>query len=381
MSAPNLRAVPRTAPAQPGLPLPAPPDRPFVSLARETHIGGGPVRKLVYLVLASYCPVMTKAWAARGNPHRETLQRVCEIGRIRTLDTHLAALRADGWISWTRQGRGHASEFEVRLAPIQAAIQGGQELHPECNSTDLRVALSGRKSCTLRAEELHSECKHKAAEDHGSDLQQQQEQAPSAPEGTGAPVQHDAGRESDPPPAPTTAQIDLLEVCADRLNATMPGDRLLARVDRRAVQQQIAIAKRMRVSAGDFKHKHKADAEVLVDSGADNGIQWREVMQRCPCGAVRYVTLHRDGAETEVGEWVLCSLLATAFGDGDYLAGDDVEPGDTMLSGWRQPYTWSETKRQTKTPWKCRGCGAETADFPGSGCEGCGGTVFNGGER
>ena len=70
----NLKAVPRRAPTQqPDLPLPPPPARPFVSLARETHVGAGPVRKHVYQTLASYCPLMAKSWAARGHVYRETL--------------------------------------------------------------------------------------------------------------------------------------------------------------------------------------------------------------------------------------------------------------------------------------------------------------------
>ena len=384
MTPASLRAVQRTAPAQPDLPLPAPPDRPFVSLARETRIGGGPVRKLVYLVLASYCPLMTKAWAARGNPHRETLQRVCEIGRIRTLDTHLAALRADGWISWTRRGRGHASEFEVRLAPIQEAIQGGQELHPECNSNDLRVALSGSKSCTLRAEELHSECKHKAAEDHGSDLQQQQQgSALVRGEGTTVPVQHAT---SDAlPPAPTERQIAMIRACADRLGAEQPADSLL--VDRRAVERLIPMAKKVREREGDFKHKHKTEAEIVIAVGRDAGILWRTVVQRCECGALRTATVCRDG-DVDAFPWVLAAELAEVTGDGDYLRRVDACHGDRPLKGWREPLTWGEVDAKVPRPapapapvvqvdsWRCAACDLETVGEQPEACE-CGCTAFS----
>ena len=382
MTPANLRAVTRPAPAQAELPLPAPPHRPFVALARDTRIGAGPVRKAVFLALATYCPLMAKAWIARGRVKRETLLTATEIAKMETLDGHLAGLRADGWIVWKRTGR--TSEFEVRLRVGIEAVpdppsDGGSDPPSDGGSAgESRSPISGNAIPHLREADPPSDGgSTEAAEGSGRILQQQQQQAPLALEDTGAPVQHGGVGESDPPRAPTTAQIELLEVCADRLTAAMPGDRLLG--DRRAVQQQIAIAKRMRVSEGDFKHKHKTDAEILIDSGIAAGIQWRDVVQRCPCGALRSATLYRDGAQ-EDGEWVLCSLLATACGDGEFMSGEDVEPDDAMLSGWRPPYTWSEVKRQpTAAAWKCRGCGAETGDFPASGCEGCAGTAFDGG--
>ena len=60
---PPLQPVAPGLPKQGQLPLPDPPQRPFVALARESRVGG-PVRKLVYMVLASFCPVMAHSWTA-----------------------------------------------------------------------------------------------------------------------------------------------------------------------------------------------------------------------------------------------------------------------------------------------------------------------------
>ena len=60
-----LEMVPRTKAQQATLPLTAVPDRPFLALARDARVGGL-VRKLVYLVLASYCPTQAKEWRAKG---------------------------------------------------------------------------------------------------------------------------------------------------------------------------------------------------------------------------------------------------------------------------------------------------------------------------
>lgn len=113
---PPLHPVAPGLPRQGKLPLPDPPQRPFVALARESRVGG-PVRKLVYMVLATYCPVMAYSWVATGRVRRETLRQACELKKMDNLDTNLRQLRADGFISWTRTPG--ASVFEVRLSPLR----------------------------------------------------------------------------------------------------------------------------------------------------------------------------------------------------------------------------------------------------------------------
>ena len=113
---PPLQPVAPGLPRQGKLPLPDPPQRPFVALARESRVGG-PVRKLVYMVLATYCPVMAYSWVATGRIRRETLRQACELKKMDNLDTNLRQLRADGFISWTRTPG--ASVFEVRLSPLR----------------------------------------------------------------------------------------------------------------------------------------------------------------------------------------------------------------------------------------------------------------------
>ena len=110
-----MRPLARLEPVQQNLPLPPPPWRPFFALAREVPVGN-PTSKYVYLVLASYCPIMARAWSAVGRVRRTTLQRVCEFKKIQTLDLHLRALRDAGYADWSRTGR--ASEFIIRLSPL-----------------------------------------------------------------------------------------------------------------------------------------------------------------------------------------------------------------------------------------------------------------------
>ena len=145
-----LRVVPRPVPQPTDLPLPDPPRRPFIALARMCVVGG-PMLKHVFMVVTSYCPVMASDWEARGFALRETLRRDCEFAKVETLDRYLKLLQLAGWIDWTHQwGHGtrgqSASEFLVRLSPVQVADrirpprQGGQlgpnvaarrELHTE----------------------------------------------------------------------------------------------------------------------------------------------------------------------------------------------------------------------------------------------------------
>ena len=131
----SMRPLPRLEPVQQDLPLPAPPWRPFFALAREIPIGN-PTSKFVYMMVASYCPVMARAWSAVGRVRRKTLQRVCEFKKIETLDLHLRALRTAGYADWSRTGR--ASEFTLRLSPLHilglegqpALASGGEAVDP-----------------------------------------------------------------------------------------------------------------------------------------------------------------------------------------------------------------------------------------------------------
>ena len=131
----SMRPLPRLEPVQQDLPLPPPPWRPFFALAREIPIGN-PTSKFVYMMVASYCPVMARAWSAVGRVRRKTLQRVCEFKKIETLDVHLRALRDAGYADWSRTGR--ASEFTLRLSPLHilglegqpALVSGGEAVDP-----------------------------------------------------------------------------------------------------------------------------------------------------------------------------------------------------------------------------------------------------------
>ena len=129
----SMRPLPRLEPVQRKLPLPPPPFRPFFALAREIPIGNA-TSKFVYMMVASYCPVMARAWSAVGRVRRKTLQRVCEFKKIETLDLHLRALRAAGYADWSRTGR--ASEFVVRLWPLHILGSQGQSALPSNRGSD-----------------------------------------------------------------------------------------------------------------------------------------------------------------------------------------------------------------------------------------------------
>ena len=349
----NLKAVPRSAPTQqPDLPLPPPPARPFVSLARETHVGAGPVRKHVYQTLASYCPLMAKSWAARGHVYRETLLRVTEIAKLQTLDKHLSALRADGWITWERRGQ-KASEFEVRLRPeLRITAAPDSPLEGESGAADSplegesRYPISGTQTPHLGYPDSPLEGEYKATEGSEDPLAAASP-VPTARDEAADPNQRICG-DLDPSAAqeqPTAKQIKLLEVCADRLGAEMPGSWL--RGDRRAVQRQIKIAMQTRKRDRDWKHQHGSEEEILIDSGRDGGILWRGVVQRCTCGALRSATLYRDGSE-EALAWVLCSELAEMIGDREFSRRAAAPDGDIELTGWREPMSWSEIEARTQ---------------------------------
>ena len=346
--APTLVAVPRGAPSQTKLPLPDPPERPFVALARESRVGG-PVRKLVYLVVASFCPVMTKGWKAIGKVRRETIRAACELGKLDTLDQHLRRLRDDGYISW-RRTRG-ASEFEVSLSPLRV-------LEATKNPPLRRIQDSpsqGESQPVSEIQDSPSQGESQPVSEIQDSPSQGDSDSPSQgdsrlPLSRGVEVATEVGPEvttaaaaAQGPGQVTEKQVKLLLVCADRLKAVAEPE-LWRAATSETIQQQICAA--MDARAEKPRHRHTVAAEVLTGSGEDGGILYRDVVQRCRCGAVRSVSLNRSGAEFDRSDgWRLCGEIAQFLdtsrqerADVFILTGDGVP-----LTGWHDgSFTWSD---------------------------------------
>ena len=366
-----LREAPRAEPRQEKLPLPPVPERMFMTLARNCDVGGGPVRKLVFLVVASYCPGKVSQWEARGYPSRETLRRICQLANMDTLDRHLRALREDSWMTWThrrgKKGQQGASEFTVRLAPLREALTG--ESSPFIRPKEVQTPESQNPTSWGSGTETRTPRHGGLAENQNPTSWGTEVAATAAKQGSTLPLsgadvpggrcKSDGERSSDEgaavesrvaaknPERASEKQIKLLEVCADRLNAE-PDPDIWRAANRATIQRQIRIA----MLARDEKprHRHEAEAEILIRSGEDGGILHRDVVQRCRCGAVRSVSLNRSGGEVDMSDgWRLCGEIAQSLdtsrsqGDVDLFALNGA--GDVELTVWHDgQFTWSDVE-------------------------------------
>ena len=380
--APTLAVVPRRAPSQAKLPLPDPPERPFVALARESRVGG-PVRKLVYLVVASFCPVMTKGWKAIGKVRRETIRAACELGKLDTLDQHLRRLRDDGYVTW-RRTRG-ASEFEVSLSPLRVLeatkrppLKGSQDSPSQGESRPVpenqespsqgesrpvpenqESPSQGESRPVPENQESPSQGESRPVPENQESPSQGESESPSqgesrVPLSGGVEVAIEVGSEvttaaaaaahsSKDPRQVTDKQVKLLLVCADRLKAVAEPE-LWRAATCETIQRQICAA--IDARAEKPRHKHAVAAEVLTGSGEDGGILYRDVVQRCRCGAVRSVSLNRSGAEFDRSDgWRLCGEIAQ-FLDTSRRERADVftlSGAGVPLTGWHDgSFTWSD---------------------------------------
>ena len=355
-----LREAPRAEPRQEKLPLPPVPERMFMTLARNCDVGGGPVRKLVFLVVASYCPGKVSQWEARGYPSRETLRRICQLANMDTLDRHLRALREDSWMTWAhrrgKKGQQGASEFTVRLAPLREALTGDSSpfIRPkEVQTPEFQTPTAWGSGTETRTPQRGGLDEFQnptsgilaTAAKQGSTLPSSGADVPSGRSNESAAVESRVAAKN--PERASEKQIKLLEVCADRLNAEPDPDMWRA-ADRATIQRQIRIA----MLARDEKplHRHKAEAEILIGSGEDGGILHRDVVQRCRCGAVRSVSLNRSGGEVDMSDgWRLCGEIAQSLdtsrsqSDVDLFALNGA--GDVELIVWHDgQFTWSEVE-------------------------------------
>ena len=340
MSARPLGLVSSPGPAQPDLPYPPPPDRPFVALARDAQIGGGPVRKWVYVALATYCPLMAQEWIARGYPRRETLLRVCEIVKLDTLDGHLRALRDAGWIDW-RKGR-RASEFEVRLAapPLREVaktphLRGSLEvLDSPSNGVskpcaeESRHPISGNKTPHLRDLDSPSNGVHKCFEESEDCTKQSSDQnkTPAAPA-------------TAPPAGATEKQVWALVRLAGKF---------------RAVSDEAAYARLTKKEGGEWIERLNSRLPLPKDHRHEPAERAGDV-DRCMCGVVLF-----NG-----GDWTLLparNLPATWEAISTSLA---PRPGSVEDRRIR------EARRNDNRPARCPDCSHAICPGDCDDCQGC----------
>ena len=387
-----LRVVPRPVPQPTDLPLPDPPRRPFIALARMCVVGG-PMLKHVFMVVTSYCPVMASDWEARGFALRETLRRDCEFAKVETLDRYLKLLQLAGWIDWTHQwGHGtrgqSASEFLVRLSPVQVADrirpprQGGhypaktpmsggslpelpinkdphvREQRPPCQGTKTpmsggAVVAEGSKDEDLRPSAAAEEICSSPPAAGGLPTAAAAQSDLTAAGAAGTPSSSVSGGAVETGVGASEKQIKLLVVCADRLKAT-PTPELWRSADRTAVQAQIAAA--MEAREEKPRHRHQVDEEIRdrCNRQEETSALYLDGVQRCRCGAVRFFIRQKPEMDPdEYGPWFLCGETATAVildgngaeaGDWGRGAAFDADDEALKLTGWRRPFTWSEVE-------------------------------------
>ena len=432
----GMHSLPRLEPVQQDLPLPAPPHRPFFALARDVQIGNA-TSKFVYMVIASYCPVMARAWSAVGRVRRKTLQKACEFKKMDTLDLHLRALRTARYLDWSRTGR--ASEFIVNLSPLQILGSQGRSAIPRNGGSEdpARVGdpplggVSVTAFCGADPPLNGGSAGGRVPRNGGS-------ARPSASDpplnGGSAPLFGD----SDPPPSGGSArsgvsgrsprnggsespsrgrfrnpvsrsgvvvegsqgvhpaaaaagrvglgdrQVKLLEVASDRLGAAACPD-LWRAASPEALQRQMSAAVRYRDRLQWVAHSHAVESEVLCAYGVVAGSPWMTVVQRCACASARIVRQTRSTGRADLLEWSLCGFVASHAVDTAFLGALSDAPGGAefivSLADWSDPYSLADIGILAESglpPPAVVGLparGARAAADPGVECPACGAVV------
>ena len=176
----------------------------------------------------------------------------------------------------------------------QAHTQYGPQAHtqygPQAHTQGLYVGLHGDLSTETSPAADRSKQRARAPE---RQQQQQGEQADNR--------------------STTDKQITLLEVCADRLDAE-PAVDVWQAAPTDAVQKQIRAAMKARGADQRVRmpHTHDVDGETVIACGENGAMLFREVLQRCACGAVRRTYIDQAGAGDDA-LWVLCGETAHAL--------------------------------------------------------------------
>ena len=121
--APGLVALVNPKPRLPGSKA-EPGTSPFVCRVRDLKLGS-PVRKLVLLTIATFCPVYTDGEAGECWPSNRTLCGAAEIC-MRTLKANMQGLVDDGWLG--RRGRGRGRRLAVNLNPRMVQLLHHSEI-------------------------------------------------------------------------------------------------------------------------------------------------------------------------------------------------------------------------------------------------------------
>ena len=156
----------------------------------------------------------------------------------------------------------------------------------------------------------------------------------------------------------TDKQIAYLKVLADRVGADHDED-LWRAADPKRLQQQIKTAKVVKERKG--KHTHAALEEAAFRVGVENKIGYREVVQRCECGAARSAIVDRAVGVNNPKPWILAGYLV------DYLVGltelhgpmtdaelseyngPGLEDAEALAGRWSAPMTFGEAQHLLET--------------------------------
>ncbi len=170
---------------------------------------------------------------------------------------------------------------------------------------------------------------------------------------------HTAGQTGGGAPrGATDKQIKYLKVLADRVGADHAED-LWRAADPKRLQAQMNAAKPFKDLK--VKHVHLVQDEAAFRVGVEHKIGYKDVVQRCGCGAVRQAVVDRAGAvAVPENPWVLSGYLVDYLVDLNELHGPmtDAEKAyyregdadvEALAGRWSVPMTFSEVKHLYET--------------------------------
>ena len=280
----------------------------------------------------------------------------------RTVRRCVQALIDRGLIQTDNRKGGHAPTTWTVHA-FSPSVLGGQDVRP------------GRTGCPARADRMSAEVSNRSTAPMERVLlasKQQPDGAPAPPAvavkqpdatneqpktETPAPTHTDGQTGGGAPRGATDKQIKYLKVLADRVGADHAED-LWRAADPKRLQAQMNAAKPFK----DLKekHTHQPHDEAAFRVGVENCIGYKEVVQRCACGAVRSAIVDRGGGVAVPNPWVLSGYLVDYLVQFEELHGpltdaeiaehrEKNETVEALAGRWTVPMTFSEVKHLYET--------------------------------
>ena len=288
----------------------------------------------------------------------------------RTVRSHLPALVALGLIQTEYRKGGHMPT----TWSVSPSVRGGSNCRAGRQSLPGRAAVTADevrdqdtspegKDLDLASKQPDGACAHPAARKQKKKKQESPpRQQTAAAEPTRAaeptPCTGENTQGGDHPAGATEKQIKFLHLLADRVGADHAED-LWRAADPTRLQAQIKAAVPFKTGT----HTHAAVDEALFRVGLLNKIAYKEVVQRCACGAARWVYVDRNGThgDCDPRPWMLSGYLV------DYLVActdlhgpmtaDDLSEyngpkndcAELITGRWTAPVTFSEVKHLFET--------------------------------